>query len=152
MGAGADAFAAIQHISKQCFSTNPLQSPASKFLCKHAAFVIVQQHPSAALADALQDLQGVAEIADVKDGEFEGDVAEMTGAVCQHLSTGLARGSFVADSEARVQDAVWLGATLWHFVESPLKDMKFGSVDDLRRRHKAERNLFAAQHINREID
>jgi hypothetical protein len=57
-----------------------------QFALERAAFFFGQQHARAALADALEDHDGVAEEADVEDGELELDVAEVTGAIGQTLA------------------------------------------------------------------
>jgi len=48
------------------------------------------------LADALEDVDGLLEIANVKDWELECDVAKVAGTAFQRLQTCLATLSFVA--------------------------------------------------------
>ncbi len=75
--------------------------PAVDFLV-----LVAEQHPAAGLADLLQHLDGPLEVADVKHGQRERDVAEVAQALLEHLPAGGALGIAEAHAEVRVHDAV----------------------------------------------
>jgi hypothetical protein len=81
------------------------------------ALGVLQKEARARLADALQDLDGGVEVADVKDGQSELDVAEVADALREVLLAGLALRALRGDAEAAVEAAVLAGLARAELVE-----------------------------------
>jgi hypothetical protein len=63
-----------------------------------APLLIYDEHPAAALADALQQLHRVLHVANVEHRQLQLDVTKVPSTVCQLLATGFTGSNLAADA------------------------------------------------------
>ena len=116
-----------------------LQSWVTKPLEELRAFFLWEHDAAALFAHLLEDGDYVLEVADVKDGHLELDVAEVPGAVDElALTRGALRPFLIRGAHARIQDAVLQRDPLGHLVEVALKHVKHAALCNLLRGHQGE--------------
>ena len=102
----------------------PLEDPLT--------LIVVEEEARAALANALEDLEDVFEVANVEDRELELDAAEVARALGELAVARAANALPRGDAHARVQDAVRRGAALGHLEKRMLvhiQDSALGNFD-----------------------
>jgi hypothetical protein len=84
------------------------------------------------LADALQYCDCLLEVSDVKDGQYQLDVAEVTVARCKALMARFALVSFSGDAHTRVKRAIRIdGSAFVKVEEASIRYFDLGLIDNV---------------------
>jgi hypothetical protein len=86
--------------------------------------------PPTHLADALEDVQTVAKVSNVEDGEDELDVGVVTDTIGERKAASLASSTLVAGTEAAVEHSVQNGRPVLYLVQVTLVGLELGDGDN----------------------